>query len=164
MLLGWSSQEGWDGGEGGHLTRMREMRDEGCIQNFGRNTWRKRTLEWLICRSKDNVGLDLRKIRWEGVDWIHLAQDRDRWRAVVNTVMNLRVPWKAGNFLTSWMAVSFWRRTLPHVFSYRPVCCPWLPLSIHTELWHTTLKCSAPAFYLEVSGPDPAQVNAGIVF
>jgi len=35
--------------------------------------------------------------RWEGVDWIHLAQDRDRWRAVTNTVMNLRVP--GGEFL-----------------------------------------------------------------
>jgi hypothetical protein len=32
------------------------------------------------------------KIMWEGVNWIHLAQDRDHWRAVVNTVMNLRVP------------------------------------------------------------------------
>jgi hypothetical protein len=34
----------------------------------------------------------LREIGCEGVDWIHLAQDRDHWRAVVNTVMNLRVP------------------------------------------------------------------------
>jgi hypothetical protein len=36
-----------------------------------------------------------------GMDWIDMAQDRDRWRAVVSAVMNLRVPQKAGNFLTS---------------------------------------------------------------
>ena len=36
-----------------------------------------------------------------GVDWIELAQDRDRWLALVNAVMNLLVPWNAGNFLTS---------------------------------------------------------------
>jgi hypothetical protein len=35
--------------------------------------------------------MDFREIVWEGVEWIHLAQDRDRWRAVVNAVMNLRV-------------------------------------------------------------------------
>jgi hypothetical protein len=36
--------------------------------------------------------MDLREIEWEGVDWTHLAQDRDQWWAVVNKVMNLRVP------------------------------------------------------------------------
>jgi hypothetical protein len=36
--------------------------------------------------------MNLREIGWEGVDWIHLAQDRDQWRTVVNTVMKLRVP------------------------------------------------------------------------
>jgi hypothetical protein len=36
--------------------------------------------------------MNVREIGWEGVDWMHLAQDRDQWRAVVNTVMNLRVP------------------------------------------------------------------------
>jgi hypothetical protein len=41
---------------------------------------------------EDNIKIELRKIRWEGVDWIHLDQDRHRWRALVNTVMNLRVP------------------------------------------------------------------------
>jgi hypothetical protein len=36
--------------------------------------------------------MDLRKIGWDGLDWIDLAQDRDQWRALVNMVMNLRVP------------------------------------------------------------------------
>jgi hypothetical protein len=43
------------------------------------------------CRWKDGVRIDLREIGLGGVDWIRLAQDRDRWRAVVNAVMNLRV-------------------------------------------------------------------------
>jgi hypothetical protein len=40
----------------------------------------------------DDIKMDLREIRWDGVDWVDLAQDRDHWRALVNTVMNLRVP------------------------------------------------------------------------
>jgi hypothetical protein len=40
----------------------------------------------------DNIKMDLTEIGWDGVDWIELAQDRDHWRALVNTVMNLRVP------------------------------------------------------------------------
>jgi hypothetical protein len=40
--------------------------------------------------------MDLREIGWEIVDWSHLAQNRDQWRAVVNTVMNLREPYEAG--------------------------------------------------------------------
>jgi hypothetical protein len=39
----------------------------------------------------DNVKMDLREIGWDRVAWIDLAQDRDRWKALVNTVMNLRV-------------------------------------------------------------------------
>jgi hypothetical protein len=39
-----------------------------------------------------NIKIDLREIGWGGMDWIDLAQDRDQWRALVNTVMNLRVP------------------------------------------------------------------------
>jgi hypothetical protein len=40
----------------------------------------------------DNIEIDLTEIGWDGMDWIDLAQDRDQWRALVNTVMNLRVP------------------------------------------------------------------------
>jgi hypothetical protein len=40
----------------------------------------------------DNIKMDLREVGWEAVDWIDLAQDRDRWRALVYAMMNLRVP------------------------------------------------------------------------
>jgi hypothetical protein len=40
---------------------------------------------------EDNITMDLREIRWGGMDWIDLAQDRDQWRAVMNTVINPRV-------------------------------------------------------------------------
>jgi hypothetical protein len=42
-------------------------------------------------RREDNVRTGLREIGWKGVDWIHLAQDKELWRDLVNTVMNLRV-------------------------------------------------------------------------
>jgi hypothetical protein len=44
------------------------------------------------CRWVDNIKIDLREIGWDAMDWIDLAQDRDQWRAIVNTMMNLRVP------------------------------------------------------------------------
>jgi hypothetical protein len=42
-------------------------------------------------RWEDNIKIDLQEVGW-GMDWIELAQDRDRWRSLVNAVMNLRVP------------------------------------------------------------------------
>jgi hypothetical protein len=41
-------------------------------------------------RWKDNIKMDLREVGWGGMDWINLAQDKDRWRALVNAVMNLQ--------------------------------------------------------------------------
>jgi hypothetical protein len=52
----------------------------------------KRPLGRPRCRRVDNIKMDLRDIGLDGMDWIGLAQDRDQWRALVNTVMNLRVP------------------------------------------------------------------------
>jgi hypothetical protein len=52
---------------------------------------RGRALEGLGRIWIDNIKMDVREIWWEGVDWTHLAQDRDHWLAVVNTVTNLQV-------------------------------------------------------------------------
>jgi hypothetical protein len=52
----------------------------------------KRPLGWPRHRWVDNIGMDLGEIEWSGSDWIDLAQDRNRWRALVNSVLNLRVP------------------------------------------------------------------------
>jgi hypothetical protein len=54
---------------------------------------RPRDIRW------DNIRMDPREIQWESVDWIHLTQDTDQRRALVNTVMNLQVPYEAGNYL-----------------------------------------------------------------
>jgi hypothetical protein len=51
----------------------------------------KRPLERPRRRWEDGIRMDLREVGWGSVDWIQLAQDRDRWRALVNTGMNLRV-------------------------------------------------------------------------
>jgi len=74
----------------GHGTRMGERRGmyrvlmgkpEGKLPPGGpRRRW------------DDNITMDLQEVGCGGVDWIELAQDRDRWRALVNAVMNLRVP------------------------------------------------------------------------
>jgi hypothetical protein len=47
----------------------------------------KRRHSWV-----DNIKINLREIGWNGMDWFDLAQDRDQWRALVNTVVNFRVP------------------------------------------------------------------------
>jgi hypothetical protein len=47
---------------------------------------------WCRCTWEDDIKMDLQEVGYGGMDWIEMAQDRDRWRGLVNAVMNLRVP------------------------------------------------------------------------
>jgi hypothetical protein len=58
----------------------------------------------------DNIKMGLRKIGWDGMDWIDLTPDRDQLRALVSMVRNLRVPYNAGKFLSSCTTGGFSRR------------------------------------------------------
>jgi hypothetical protein len=51
----------------------------------------KRPLGRPRCRRVANIKMDLKEIGWDGTDWIDLTQERDQWRAIVNTIINLRV-------------------------------------------------------------------------
>jgi hypothetical protein len=74
----------------GHAAQMGERRHAYRIlvgKTEGKEPLRRPRRRWV-----DNIKMDLRELEWDGTDWIDLAQDRDRWRAHVNAVMNLRVP------------------------------------------------------------------------
>jgi len=74
----------------GHVARMGDIRIAHSIligKPKGRRPLGRSRRRW-----EDNIRMDLKGIEWEGVDWIYLAQDRDKWRALVNPVMNLWVP------------------------------------------------------------------------
>jgi hypothetical protein len=75
---------------GGHVARMGKTRNAYRIlvgKPEGKRPLGRPRRRWV-----DNIKIDLRELGWDGVDWIDLAQDRVQWRALVNTVMNLRVP------------------------------------------------------------------------
>jgi hypothetical protein len=74
----------------GNVARIREMR-KACKILVGKPEG-NRPLGRCRRRWEDNIEIDLSEVGWECVDWIHLTQDRDQCRAVMNTVMNLRVP------------------------------------------------------------------------
>jgi len=83
----------------GHVARIGEGR--GVYRILVGKPEGKRPLGSPRSRWEDNIKIDLEKVGCEDMDWIELAQDRDRWRALVNAVMNLRVPYNVGNF---WLA------------------------------------------------------------
>jgi hypothetical protein len=74
----------------GHVARIWERRN--AYRILVGNPEGKRPLGRLRRRWVDNIKMDFREIGWDGMDWIDLAQDRDQWWALVNTVMNLRIP------------------------------------------------------------------------
>jgi hypothetical protein len=84
------------------MIKSRRMRWAGHVAQMGekRIAYRilvgkpegKRPLGRPRCRWVDNIKMDHREIDWDGIDWIDLAQDRNQWRALVNMVINLRVP------------------------------------------------------------------------
>jgi hypothetical protein len=74
----------------GHVARMGEMMIAYRIlvgKPEGKRPLGRKSRRWV-----DNIKMDLTEIGWDGMDWIDLAQDRDQWRVLVPTVMNLRVP------------------------------------------------------------------------
>jgi hypothetical protein len=74
----------------GHVARMEEKRNP--YRNWVRKLGGRRPLGRPRRGWEDSIKIDLREIGWGGMDWIDLAQDRDQWRALMSTVMNLRVP------------------------------------------------------------------------
>ena len=99
----------------GHVARMDEERGVYRVlvaKPEGRRPLGRPRLRWV-----DNIRTDLQVVGCGYMDWVRLAQDRDRWRTLASAVMNLRVPWNSGNFLTSCKTVSFSRRNLHHVVS-----------------------------------------------
>jgi hypothetical protein len=69
----------------------------------------KRPLGRSGCRWEDHIKINTRYLGWSDMDWIHRAQDRDKEWALVNTEMNLQVPYNIGKFFSSWAPRDFSR-------------------------------------------------------
>ena len=98
--------------QAGHVVRMGEER--GVYRVLVGKTEGRRPLGRPRHRWVDNIRMDLQEVGCGYIDWIGLAQDRESLRTLVSAVMNIRVPWNTGKFLTSCKPVSCSRRTLHH--------------------------------------------------
>jgi hypothetical protein len=78
---------------------------------------RKRLLGRPRCMWEDNIKMFLGKIGWDGVDWIDLAQNRDKWSALVNAVINFQFSKTVGKFLSGCASGGFSRRPRLHGIS-----------------------------------------------
>jgi hypothetical protein len=93
------------------VIKSRRIRELGHVRRMGvrRGVYRisvwkpegKRPLGRTKSRWEDNIKMDLQEVGCEDIEWIEVAQDRDKWWALGNTVMKLRVSQNVGNFLTS---------------------------------------------------------------
>jgi hypothetical protein len=109
------------------IIESKRMRWVGYVARMGakRNAYKilvgkpevKRSLGRPRRRWEDNIKMVLREIGCGGMDWIDVAQDRDHWRILVNTVMNLQVPENVGKFLSSCATGGFTRRAQNHGIS-----------------------------------------------
>ena len=119
VLLGWGNKEGRDG----------RAVHTGFCGKAGRKPLGRPRRRWGIM-----LKLTLKEEQ-EGVDWTDVAQDRDKRRDVVITVMNRRVSWIAGNFFTGWVTVSFSGVTLLSALSFSGHFLPMTFTGVQLRLW-----------------------------
>jgi hypothetical protein len=84
--------------------------EEKYIEHIHWKPIRKRALVRPRRKWVDNIKMDLREIGWGGMDWIDLAQVRDKWKTPVNEVMNLQVLYNSGKFLSRCITGGFFKR------------------------------------------------------
>jgi hypothetical protein len=107
----------------GHVTRMGEKRNAYRLL-VGKPEGKRRPLGRPRRRWVDNIRMDLAEVGWGDVDWIGLAQGRDMCRALVNAVMNLRVPQNAGKLSSGYItggllsSAQLHARTHTHTYTY----------------------------------------------
>jgi hypothetical protein len=77
-----------DGGDGHQILRV----TANIFIGIGWKARRKKPTSRTTCKWRDSIKMDFREIGWDCMDWIFLGQDMDQWKALVNAVMNIRIP------------------------------------------------------------------------